>query len=257
MKIKVRTIVWFAAAALCLGCIFADTEGESLDWGDATYVKDARVDPKNEGKLVAISGYPEVVENAKDDLIGVSFPSPKVRRYVEEWRWDASHEEWTLDPVYEGKSDDGYENEILVGTVSIGDFLLDEELVSRLSVLERTVMEGDFSDEDLARMESTGSFIRESTCFYYDTGSVRVHWNMWEPDTDDGVTVIGVQKGSTLTYQTLNAVSSVDRIMDEAEFHEEADGSPVNMKYAFGVLALLFVLLGIRSLLKSKRAGKE
>ncbi|MGN0658634.1 MAG: hypothetical protein ACI4LA_03410 [Emergencia sp.] len=264
MKIKKSTIVWFVISALCLGCIFADTDGESLGWSDAIYVEDAKVSAENEGKLVAISGYTEVLENAEDDLIGVSFPSPKVNRYVEEKVWDESAEEWIRKQVYEGKSDNGYENGLLIGKISIGDFILDEELVKRICVTQRNVKKEDFSDEDIAHMESIGSVFDEAFDFYYGTGSYSykdscaylINWDMWDPSKDEGVTVVGVQKGNTLTYQP-DVICSADRIMNEAEFQDEAAGSPINMKYGFAVLALVFALLGVRSLKKANRKKQK
>lgn len=217
------------------------------------------------------------MKNAKDDLIGVSFPSPKVKRYVEKLIWDSYAEEWRMDQVYEGKSEDGYENSSIEGTVSIGDFTLDDELVSRLSVVKRAVMKKDFSDVDIAHMESTGALINEDINFYYSTGPTvkrkldkktymrhrdwngkyLVHWDMWDPSKDDGVTVVGVQKGNKLTYQVLNTVSSVDKIMDKAEFNKKVSGSPIDTKYGYGVLAVVFAFLGIRSLSKSRVSEKN
>ena len=144
-------------------------------------------------------------------------------------------------------------------------------------MVKRTVMKKDFSDVDIAHMESTGALINEDINFYYSTGPTvkrkldkktymrhrdwngkfLVPWDMWDPSKDDGVTVVGVQKGNKLTYQVLNTVSSVDKIMDKAEFNKKASGSPIDTKYGYGVLAVVFAFLGIRSLSKSRVSEKN
>lgn len=260
MKIKKSTIVWFVLAIVFIAGIFMYTEGEGPEWSDATYVKDAKVDPENEGKLVAISGYPVVLENAKDDLIGVSFDSPLVRRYVDKLTWDRINEEWKEKAVKAGTSDDGYENGILTGLISIGEFEIDPELMTRLSVLNREVKEDDFSAEDIAHMNDTGYISNETTTLYYRTSAVlfketyQVRWKMWEPKEDQGLTVVGVQKGNTLTYEPLNASCSEDKFMDEEAFNERTGGSSVNPRYISAIMALIFILLGVRSM---RKAGKK
>lgn len=63
-------------------------------WADATYVKDAKVLPENEGKFVAVSGTPRMLEPVVDENVGVTLQSPKGYRLVETIEWDNSANEW-------------------------------------------------------------------------------------------------------------------------------------------------------------------
>lgn len=84
MKIRKSTIVWFVLAVLLVASQVIEIEdSDGMTWADAIYVKDAKILPENEGKLVAVSGHPEMLEAVVDENIGVSFPSPKVYRSVE------------------------------------------------------------------------------------------------------------------------------------------------------------------------------
>lgn len=99
MRIRKKTIIWFVLAAFFLygafSSLYGDGETQFPKWRDATYVEDAKVLPENEGKLVAISGHPEVLEMAEDPEIGVSFPSPFVTRVVDQLTYDSGTQEWT------------------------------------------------------------------------------------------------------------------------------------------------------------------
>lgn len=281
MKVKKSTIVFFALAAFFFIGIFFYTESESPDWSDATYVKDAKVNPENEGKLIAISGKVKVMENAKDEVVGVSFNSPKVRRSVDEVIWDTGTQKWRLKQVNKGKSDDGYETDIIAGRISIGEFELDKKVTARVNFLESDVEPGDFSDKDIAHMDSEGYLIRHDTKAWYSTGglvtvdmenigeaayllhpswdgSYIVGWKMWEPKGDEEFTVVGVQNGSNLTYTTLNAAVSADKFMDEEAFNERAEGyNQIDTKYIAAAFAVIFALLGVRSLFKNRKRNKR
>ena len=91
---------------------------------------------------------------------------------------------------------------------------------------------------------------------YWD-GSHAVCWKIWEPKLEEGITVVGIQKGDTLTYCQIDDTLSVKhKIMDKDEF--EADGtsetSPSTI-IIFAVLAAFFAVMGVRSLLKNKNAS--
>ena len=277
MKIKKSTIVWFALAVLFLGCFFFvkdyDKGEHSPNWWDATYVEDAKVLPENEGKLVGISGYPEMVEPVEDTIMGVSFQSPKVTRMVEQLDWNG--EEWVWKSIEPGKSENGMEEATLAGRIKVGEFELDEDLIKTLSVMTRDVMKTDLSEEDIASLEERGDLI-EGTQLWFSgipdyridnlsetdyklhsewVGAYKIRWTMWEPGTGDGVTVVGIQKGHTLTYCDLDAVHSVGEYMDEETFKKKGEpiGANCTTTYAYIVFAILFIVLGIRSLFKQKK----
>lgn len=288
MKIRKRTILWFVLAVLVIAAMFAGNDGtdsdtDKLTWTDAVYVKDAKVLPENEGKLVAVPGHPEMLETAGDEIVGVSFQSPRVHRAVEALKYSSTFRDWTVKIVSEGTSKDGFEGDILYGRAAIGDFELDEELIKRGAFYDRTVEKDDFTSEDIAHMESTGSLIKSGGAFCYTdgedmytdgiwdnpdeydhfdyalhkdwNGSHLVRWSMWEIKPDDEVTVVGIQKGNMLTYcEELSGAVSKDRIVSEEELKSESDpANPVLVKVMELALALLFVLLGVRSMRTKKK----
>ncbi|MGN0276916.1 MAG: hypothetical protein ACI4CZ_06960 [Hominisplanchenecus sp.] len=81
MKIKKSTIVWFVLAVLVAVSQIVSVENpDEVSWSDAVFIEDAKVLPENEGKLVAVSGKPVMLEPAADEQIGISFASPRVYR---------------------------------------------------------------------------------------------------------------------------------------------------------------------------------
>ena len=65
MKIRKSTIVWFVLSVLLAASQAVEIDNsDGVTWADATYVKDAKVLPENEGKLVVVSGHPEMLESA-------------------------------------------------------------------------------------------------------------------------------------------------------------------------------------------------
>lgn len=277
MKIRKSTVVWSILALLLLVTVFYDID-EASDyptWKDATYVKDGKVLPENEGKLVAVSGRPVPIENAYDEITGVEFPSPKVYRYVDRIRVNSAREgEWI--PVYPGKSSDGIEEGYILGRIGIGDFEIDKDLITRTSTFSRDMVKKDFSDEIIAKLEETGYVDNYEGTVYYSTipcfsgvtginkvlypdweNAYRMRWKMWEPDEDDEVTVVGIQKGNTLTYCELNTTSSEMKYMDEEDFREKIKVDETDYSAASAVLAAVCLIMAIRSLFKKKKEEDE
>ena len=133
MKIRKSTIVWFVLSVLLAASQAVEIDNsDGVTWADATYVKDAKVLPENEGKLVVVSGHPEMLEAAVDENVGVSFPSPKVYRSVEILTYSSAFKDWKVKTAYEGNSEDGFETGTLTGRVTIGAFELDQEIIKRI-----------------------------------------------------------------------------------------------------------------------------
>ena len=120
MKIRKSTVVWFVLALILVASQVVEIDSDGMTWADAIYVKDAKILPENEGKLVVISGYPEILEAVIDENIGVSFPSPKVYRSVEALTYNSTFKDWTVKAVNEGQSKDGLETGTLTGRVAFG-----------------------------------------------------------------------------------------------------------------------------------------
>lgn len=158
----------------------------------------------------------------------MSFESPYVNRSVQVVKWDKISRKCKWQYVNEGESDDGWEGGYLKGRIKIGEFELDDEFIGRLSLIQRDLTKKDFTEEEIDAME-------------------------------EGITVVGIQKGDKLTYCQLdNTLSVKHKIMDKDEF--EADGTSSETSPStiiiFAVLAIFFAVMGVRSLLKNKNTEK-
>lgn len=290
-KVKIRTIVFFSIALASVISIFRPVEDEAsvykYTWSDAVFVKDGKVLPENEGKLVAVAGSPEMIEGAYDEEIGVQFPSPSVYRAVDIIKYsfmndtDEDNSGYYTRRVYAGGSEDGLETKTLVGRVGIGDFELDEELTTQLSVIREDVTLGTFSDEDIDHMLETwnessygGRFCITEAASYLDLDDIEketsydsndyegdriVWWNMWIPSPEDKFTVVGIQKGNKLTYcDELKGSSSKEKIVTEVKKTEiDEPANPILVKIMTAGIAVLFVWLGIRSMSEREKKSRK
>lgn len=284
MKIRKSTIVWFLLAAFfCYGTFASLEYGENEDgtkklrWEDAVYADNAAVFPENEGKLVVVSGFLEVLEGARDPQAGVQFESPYVVRSVSQLKWNKNKTEWEWknidDPTADG---DGWEVAHLNGCIKVGEFELDEELVKRLNLTVHDVKEKDLTQDQISAMEEHG-YLKDFTTQLYFTeipeienlneidaivnpeyeGAHRISWKIWDPDPEEGITIAGIQQGNMLTYYEVQGRLSVkNELMDKEEFEKintaEEDNDPM-VKVVFALFAVGSVIMGIRSLFKKKK----
>lgn len=290
-KVKIRTVLFFMLAVVTVISIFkpADDE-ESLyqyTWADAVYVKDGKVLPENEGKLVAVAGSPEMIEGAYDKEIGVHFPSPSVYRVVYIIKYSFMNDMgednsgYYTRRTYEGSSEDGLESKTLVGRVGIGEFELDEMLTKELGVVRKDVTFSTFSEEDADHMlehwnESSygGRFCITETTSYLDLDNIEketsydpndyegdrfVWWSMWVPSPEDKFTVVGIQKGNKLTYcEDLKGSSSKEKIVTEEKMKKkEEPANPVLVKIMGIGFAVLFAWLGVRSMSEHEKKSRK
>lgn len=91
-------------------------------------------------------------------------------------------------------------------------------------------------------------------------GAVFIRWNIWEPKEEDGFTMVGVQKGNTLTYTELGdtLLPLEQKIMDEKTYQEmiepyEHRGA---VKYAYLVMTVLCCVMGVKSLRKKEKKNQ-
>lgn len=287
MKIRKRTILWFIAAAFLCYCTvttFTAKEEEKSDLPerkDAIFVEDAKVIPENEGKLIVISGIPEIIEGAVDPQAGVSFDSPYVSRSIEQLVWDDISKKWRKKEI-NSLSKEAEEYPLhLSGKMKIGEFEIDEELMYRLNPLTRNVEKQDFDEKEIASMEKTGYLIDETTTLWYSQvpsadedfytemdhilypewdGAVLIRWNIWEPKEEEGFTMVGVQKGNTLTYTELGdtLLPVEQKIMDEKTYQEmiEPYEHQDAVKYAYLVMTVLCCVMGVKSLRKKEKKNQ-
>ena len=159
MKIRKSTIVWFVLAVLIAASQILSLENpDGVYWSDAVFVEDAKIMPENEGKLVAVSGKPVMLESAVDDQIGVSFESSRVYRSVYVLKYNSLLKTWDTGYALDG---DELGSGVLTGRVTIGDYELDKELLEKPNgVGVKELHEEDFGGEDIDNMLNTGSLIK-------------------------------------------------------------------------------------------------
>lgn len=162
-KVKKRTIVFFILAVLCVYTAFTyqgeEESSNEYTWADAIFVEDGKVLPENEGKLVAVSGSPVMIEGAHDEQIGVDFPSPSVYRAVELVKYsfldsmgDGDRSGYRIRRIYQEDAKDGLDTRTIVGRVGLGEFELDEDLIIDLPVVRVDVEYSTFSQKDADHM---------------------------------------------------------------------------------------------------------
>lgn len=274
MKIRKKTIVFIVIAVLCLIAFAGSVTGseDSSGFYSATYVEGAEYLEENEGKLICISGNLEVIENAKDTDFGIDFPSPKVSRKAEQVNFSRSDDQWHWVTVKSKNASDGFEDANFYGRVKVGDFELDQELVIKLSLQFHDVMKEDFSDSELADLESRYLLVKSDGLLYVseipfrnnmdeDTyylhtdwdGKRRARWNMGLVAEDQMVTVVGVQNGNTITCGDTGDDRPVQNgYISSAEYEEGQPAGSGSAGVMLIVLAVVFAALAVLSMRKKE-----
>ena len=286
IKIKKRTIVFILLALLMFSLPhYSETYDETHDgltWWDAVYLEEPVVDPANEGKLVAVSGKLVPHENVVDPVFGLHFPSSSVNRYVGRLSYDSGTQKFTWKNVDEGESTDGLEFARLGGETYIGEFIIDNTILSYSGISSRDVGMDDLDPAETEKLKEMGYFINSTQLWYSDIpsfdnldketshlsrrqwldqrkydGGFRVRWNMLDLKKDTEMTVVGIQQGNTIMLcNDLDDVHSRDGYMTYEQFREA--GRPISeattgtkvMEIVFGVL---FAVLAVLSVLPKKQ----
>lgn len=173
-------------------------------------VKADKLDSKNEGKIVCLSGTIDVDHNLIDSTLGISMPSLKLKRIVEMYQWEEDCDDncsykkvWSEDVInsedfeenHENPDTMPYESKEFIYKGKIGDYEIGAELVSKLSYDKK------INQEDLqgkynyyGNLNIDGSYLKN----YNETpqiGNFRITYKY----TENGeITVLGVQKGNTI-----------------------------------------------------------
>lgn len=291
---KKSIIIYFALSMFCVyGLYFfatyttnPDHEG-NLYLNDAIYVGDGKVHPENEGKLIAVPGKLENTASAKDELFGIEFDAARVDRHVEKLEYRASSKEWVWTEVYEGQGVNGYESHISTGQFKVGDFKIASDLNIQIPLYSRDAKKSDFTDEQLKSFEDKGFVIESSLSQFYismvpfsqplslkeyekkhfngseagfkaDTADfddkIRVRWTLGS--VDEGVTVIGYQKGDTIELcKDLDANSVKSGKLTKEEYDKQAVPSHERKStyIMFAVLAVFFLYKAIKKLILYKK----
>lgn len=235
----------------------------------AATIKDGKVIPENEGKLVVVSGTLKPAEQLQDPITGVKLPGVTAKRTVWTYKRDTNSDDeqvWDWRPEntdYSEKANFGINAEILTTTMLaaptlLGEFKVESELLNPLirntefkQYDEKSLNAGwkvlsggressyCVSKEHWLPKKSTGTY---STTGY---GAQKISYGIVSPDDPLEYTIIGVQKGDTLIKsEDVDSVTTVKGIMTAEEFAEE-NKKGVRGGSIFGIVAgILLAIIG-------------
>lgn len=212
----------------------------------APTLKDGRILPENEGKLVVVSGTLKPAEQLQDSITGVKLPGVTAKRTVWTYKQDSGSDDekvWDWQPEntdYSEKANFGINAEILTSTMLAAPTLLGEFKVESklLNPLIRNTEFTQYDEESLNagwRVLSGGKesrycvskeyYLPKKTTGMYSTtgyGAQKVSYGIVSPDDPLEYTILGVQKGDTLIKsEEVDSVTTVKGIMTADEFTEE------------------------------------
>ena len=236
----------------------------------AATIKDGKVIPENEGKLVVVSGTLKPAEQLQDPITGVKLPGVTAKRTVWTYKQDTGSGDekvWDWKPEntdYSEKANFGINAEILTTTMLAAPTLLGEFKVESklLNPLIRNTEFKQYDDKSLNagwKVLSGGRESRycvskenwlpkKSTGTYSSTGygAQKISYGIVSPDDPLEYTIIGVQKGDTLIEsEDVDSVTTVKGIMTAEEFAEE-NKKGVRGGSIFGIVAgILLAIIGV------------
>lgn len=256
-------------AALAIKALFSVPKAEEQIRSAAT-IKDGRILPENEGKLVVVSGTLKPAEQLQDPITGVKLPGVTAKRTVWTYKQDTGSGDekvWDWRPEntdYSEKANFGINAEILTSTMLaaptlLGEFKVENEL---LNPLIRNTEFTQYDEESLKDGWNVLSGGRESrycvskehwlpkkTTGMYSSagdGAQKISYDIVSPDDPLEYTIIGVQKGDTLIKsEDVDSVTTVKGIMTAEEFAEE-NKKGVRGGSIFGIVAgILLAIIGV------------
>lgn len=236
----------------------------------AATIKDGRVIPENEGKLVIVSGTLKPAEQLQDPITGVKLPGVTAKRTVWTYKQDTNSDDekvWDWKPEntdYSEKANFGINAEILTTTMLaaptlLGEFKVESKLLNPLirntefkQYDEKSLNAGwkvlsggressyCVSKENWLPKKSTGTY---STTGY---GAQKISYGIVSPDDPLEYTIIGVQKGDTLIKsEDVDSVTTFKGLMTAEEFAEE-NKKGVRGGSIFGIVAgILLAIIGV------------
>lgn len=259
------------------GILFASLAVKAIMSAPQTYeriraaatIKDGRVIPENEGKLVVVSGTLKPAEQLQDPITGVKLPGVTAKRTVWTYERDTNSDDeqvWDWKPEitdYSEKANFGINAEILASTMLaaptlLGEFKVESKLLNPLIRNTEFTQYDEESLKDGWNLLSGGKesrycvskehWLPKKTTGMYSTtgyGSQKISYGVVSPDDPLEYTIIGVQKGDTLIKsEDVDSVTTFKGIMTADEFADkskkEARGGSI-----FGIVAgILLAVIG-------------
>lgn len=236
----------------------------------AATIKDGRVIPENEGKLVVVSGTLKPAEQLQDPITGVKLPGVTAKRTVWTYKQDTNSDDekvWDWKPEntdYSEKANFGINAEILTTTTLAAPTLLGEFKVES-KLLNPLIRNTEFKQYDEKSLNAGWKVLsggressycvskenwlpKKSTGTYSATGygAQKISYGIVSPDDPLEYTIIGVQKGDTLIKsEDVDSVTTFKGLMTAEEFAEE-NKKGVRGGSIFGIVAgILLAIIGV------------
>lgn len=260
------------------GLLFASLAVKALVSAPQTYekiraaatIKDGRLTPENEGKLVVVSGTLKPAEQLQDPITGVKLPGVTAKRTVWTYKQDTGSGDekvWDWHPEstdYSEKANFGINAEILTTTMLaaptlLGEFKVEGKLLNPLIRNTEFTQYDEKSLKDGWNLLSGGKesrycvskeyhLLKKTTGTYSSTGdgSQKISYGIVSPDDPLEYTIIGVQKGDTLIKsEDVDSVTTFKGLMTAEEFADkskkEARGGSI-----FGIVTgILLAIIGV------------
>ena len=236
----------------------------------AATIKDGKLTPENEGKLVVVSGTLKPAEQLQDPITGVKLPGVTAKRTVWTYERDTNSDDeqvWDWKPEttdYSEKGNFGINAEILTSTMLAAPTLLGEFKVES-KLLNPLIRNTEFTQYDEKILNAGWKVLsggkesrycvskenwlpKKSTGMYSTTGygSQKISYGIVSPDDPLEYTIVGIQKGDTLIKsEDVDSVTTIKGIMTAEEFAEE-NKKGVRGGSIFGIISgILLAVIGV------------
>ena len=256
-------------ASLAIKALFSAPKSEEQIRAAAT-IKDGRILPENEGKLVVVSGTLKAAEPLQDPITGVKLPGVTAKRTVWTYKQDSGsgdEKKWDWYPEntdYSEKANFGINAEILTTTMLAAPTLLGEFKVESklLNPLMRTTEFKQYDEKSLnagwkvlsggresSYCVSKENWLPKKTTGRYSSagdGAQKISYGIVSPDDPLEYTILGIQKGDTLIKsEDVDSVTTFKGIMTADEFADE-NKKGVRGGSIFGIVAgILLAVIGV------------
>ena len=236
----------------------------------AATIKDGKLTPENEGKLVVVSGTLKPAVQLQDPITGVKLPGVTAKRTVWTYERDTNSDDeqvWDWKPEttdYSEKGNFGINAEILTSTMLAAPTLLCEFKVES-ELLNPLIRNTEFTQYDEESLKDGWNVLsggkesrycvskenwlpKKSTGMYSTTGygSQKISYGIVSPDDPLEYTIVGIQKGDTLIKsEDVDSVTTIKGIMTAEEFAEE-NKKGVRGGSIFGIISgILLAVIGV------------
>lgn len=260
------------------GLLFASLAVKALVSAPQTYekiraaatIKDGRLTPENEGKLVVVSGTLKPAEQLQDPITGVKLPGVTAKRTVWTYQQDTNSDDeqvWDWKPEstdYSEKANFGINAEILTTTMLAAPTLLGEFKVEG-KLLNPLIRNTEFTQYDEQSLNAGWKVLsggkesrycvskenwlpKKSTGTYSTTGygSQKISYGIISPDDPLEYTILGVQKGDTLIKsEDVDSVTTFKGLMTAEEFAEESKKEARGGSIFGIVTGILLAIIGV------------